>query len=124
MWFPQIPSLDLRDFGKFGFGFAKNRRAHFFLVLTPGNTIKLSYSCCRNTGSFIARHNRRVIQLTSNNHGCSCRNKAEFPFEKKCSNADIGYKAVISAHSEPDKKYFGIAEITFKDQLRNYTRDF
>ena len=54
-----------------------------------------------------------VVEIKLNSH-----------LKKKCSNADIGYKAVISAHSEPDKKYFGIAEITFKDQLRNYTRDF
>ena len=32
-------------------------------------------------GSVIASDNRRIIQPTSNNHGCNCRNRAECPFE-------------------------------------------
>ena len=38
------------------------------------NMIKLSYSCCRNMGSVIASHSRRIIQPTSSNHGCNCKN--------------------------------------------------
>ena len=37
------------------------------------NAIKLSYNCCRNMGSVIASHSRRIIQPTFNNRGCNCR---------------------------------------------------
>ena len=88
------------------------------------NMIKLSYSSCRNIGSVIASHNQRIIQPTSNNHGCNCRNRAECPLDNKCLKANIAYKAVISAPSNQDKKYFGITETSVKDHFRNHTRDF
>ena len=90
------------------------------------NMIKLSYSSCRNIGSVITSHNRRVIRPTSNNHGCNCRNRAECPLDNKSLKENIVYKhkAVISAPSNQDKKYFGIAETSFKDHFRNHTRNF
>ena len=85
------------------------------------NMIKLS---CRNIGSVIVSHNRRIIQPTSNNHGCNCRNRAECPLDNKCLTENILYKAAVSALSRPDKKYFGITETSIKDRFRNHTRDF
>ena len=55
-------------------------------------------------GPVIASHNRRIIQPTSNNHGCYCRNRAECALDNKFLTANIVYKAVVSAHSKPDKK--------------------
>ena len=75
-------------------------------------------------GSVIASHNRRIIQSTSNNHGCNCRNRGECPPDNKCLTANILFKAVVSTPSKPDKKYFGIAETSIKDRFRNHTRDF
>ena len=75
-------------------------------------------------GSVIALHNRRIIQPTSNNHGCSCRSRAECSLDNKCLTANIVYKAMVSAPSLPDKKCFGIAETPLKDRFRNHTRDF
>ena len=74
--------------------------------------------------SVIASNNRRIIQPTSNNHGCNCRNRAECPLENKYLTASIVYKVVVSAPSKPDKKYFGIAGTSFKDRFINHTRDF
>ena len=71
-------------------------------------------------GSVIASHNRRIIQPISNNHGCNCRNSRMSEYLK----AIIVYKAVISAPNTSDKKYFGIAETSFKYRFRNHTRDF
>ena len=88
------------------------------------NTIKLSNSCCRNIGSDIASHNRRIIQTISNSQGCNCRNRAESPLDNECLMPNIVCKAVVSAPSKRDKKYFGIAGTSFKDSFRNYTRDF
>ena len=45
-------------------------------------------------GSVIALHNRRIIQPTSNNHGCSCRSRAECSLDNKCLTANIVYKAM------------------------------
>ena len=75
-------------------------------------------------GSVIASHNRRIIQPTSNNHGCNYRNRAKCPLDNKCLTANIVYKAVVSAPNKPDKKYFGIAETSFKNCFKNHTRDF
>ena len=36
----------------------------------------------------------------------------------------IVYKAVVSAPSKPDKKYFGIPDNTFEDCFRNHTINF
>ena len=36
---------------------------------------------------------------------------------------NIAYKAVVSAPSKPDKKYFSIAETSFKDRFRNRAID-
>ena len=69
------------------------------------NTIKLSYSCGRNICSVIISHNGRIIQPTSNNHGCNCENRVECPPDNKCLTASIAYKAVVSAASISDKKY-------------------
>ena len=88
------------------------------------NTIKLSYSCCRNIGSNIAFYNWRIIQTTSDNHGCNCRNRAECPLDNKCLTTNIVFKAVVLASSKPDKKNFGIAETSFKVCFRNHTREF
>ena len=35
---------------------------------------------------------------------------------------NVVYKAVASAPSKPDEKYFGIAETVFKNRFRNHTR--
>ena len=88
------------------------------------NTIKLSYSCCRNMGSVIASHNWIINQLTSNNHGCNCRNRVYCPLDNKCLTANIVYKTVVSAPGKPDKKYFGIAKTSFKDRFRDHIGDF
>ena len=66
------------------------------------NAIKLSYSCCRTMVPVTASHNRRIIQLTSNNHVYNCRNRAECPLDNKCLTASIVYKAGVSPLSKPD----------------------
>ena len=85
--------------------------------------IKLSYSCCKNMGSVIGFHNQRIIWTTSSNHGCNCRKRAECQLNNNCLMTNIAYKAVVSAPSKPDKKYFSIAETSFKDRFRNRAID-
>ena len=41
------------------------------------NTIKLSYSCCRNTSSNISSNNQRMTNPPPPNYDCNCRNKSE-----------------------------------------------
>ena len=79
---------------------------------------------CSNISSIIASHNRIIIQTTFNNHGCNGRNRAKYPIDNKCLTANIVYNAVVSAHNKLDKKYFGIAETSFKNGFRKHKRDF
>ena len=84
----------------------------------------MSYSCCRNIGSIIASHNRRIIQPTSNNHGCYGRNRAKCPLDNKRLTSNTVYKLMVSAPTKTDKKYFSIAETAFKYRFRNHAKDF
>ena len=58
---------------------------------------KLIYSSYRNIGLLNAFHDRRIIQSTSNNHVCNCRNKVECPLYNKCLTANIVHIAVVEA---------------------------
>ena len=66
---------------------------------------------------------RRVQRRTCAIACLICRS-VECPLDNKCLGANVVYKAVVSAPSKPDKKYFGIAETSFKDSFRNHARDF
>ena len=44
--------------------------------------------------------------------------------DNKCLTTNIGFKAVVSAPSKPDKKYLSIAETSFKGPFRKHARDF
>ena len=101
--------------------FNKSKRPYEKCLNNSGSN---EYSCCRNIGSVIASHNRRVIQPSSNSHGCNCRKRADCPLHNKCLTTNIVYKVAVSAPSNPRKKYDGIAETTFKVRFRNHTRDF
>ena len=122
---PPFSKIMKMNIGKKFFKLVKSHcPKHKMLKTFNKNTIKLSYSYCRNMGSVIASHNWRIIQPTSNNHGCNCRNRAECPLDNKCLTANIIYKVVASAPSKPRKKYFAIAETSFKDRFRNHKKDF
>ena len=101
--------------------FPKHRK---MIKISNKNTIKLSYSCCRNIGSAIASHNRIFIQPTSNIHGCYCRKRSDCLFHNKCLTTNVVYKVVVLAPCNPHSKHDGIADTTFKDCSRNHTRDF
>ena len=88
------------------------------------NTVKLSYSCCRNIISKVSSNNRRIINPPPTNHGCNCRNRSNCPLDNKCLTPSIVYRAIVSAIHKPDKKYFGISETLFKDRYNNHGRDF
>ena len=88
------------------------------------NTVKLSYSCCRNIRSKISSNNRRIINPPPTNYGCNCRNRSNCPLDNKCLTPSIVYRANVSAMHKPDKKYFGISETLFKDRYNNHARYF
>ena len=48
-------------------------------------------------GSVTVSLNQSIIQLTFNNHGCNCRNRAECPLDNKCLMSNLVYKAEILA---------------------------
>ena len=87
------------------------------------NTVKLSYSCCRNISSKISSNNRRIINPPPTNYGCNCRNRSNCPLDNKCLTPSIVYRAIVSAINKPDKNYFGISETSFKDRYNSHARD-
>ena len=88
------------------------------------NTVKLSYSYCRNINSKISSNNRRIINPPPTNYDCNCRNESDCPFDNKRLTPSIVCKATVSVTNRPDVKYFGISETAFRDSYRNHTRDF
>ena len=65
-------------------------------------------------GSVIASHNQIIIQPTSNNHGCNCRNRAKCPLDDKGLMVNTVYKAVVSQPSKPDNKYLVFQKLHLK----------
>ena len=57
------------------------RKRHNMSKIFNKNTIKLSYSRCRNISSKISSNNRRIINPPPTNYGCNCRNRSNFPSE-------------------------------------------
>ena len=88
------------------------------------NTVKLSYSCCRNISSKISSNNQRIINPPPTHYSCNCRNRSNCLPDNKCLTPRFVYRAIVSAIHKPDKKYFGISETPFKDRYNNHTRDF
>ena len=76
--------------------FFKLIKSHFLkhckiMKIFNKNTIKFSYSSCRNMATVIASHNQRILQPTSNSYGCNCRNRAKCPLDDKCLMVNIVY---------------------------------
>ena len=99
-------------------------KCHQMSQIFNKNTIKLSYSCCRNISSNISSNNQIVTNPPPPNYGCNCRNKSDCPLDNKCLTPRIVYREIVSVTNKPYKKNFRISETPFKDHYRNHTRDF
>ena len=60
-------------------------RNNSFHKILNKNTIKISYSCIRNTSSITVSHNKSILCSKAKEYGCNCRNKEEScPLQNQC----------------------------------------
>jgi len=88
------------------------------------NTVKMSYSCMRNTASIISSHNHNIFNLKPTIFGCNCKVKNDCPLNGECLTPNIIYRAdVVNETTDEKKFYYGTSETTFKERYRNHCRD-
>ena len=87
------------------------------------NTLKMSYSTCKNLKAHVSSHNRNILHPSiPENSGCNCRNKTECPLQGKCLSSEIVYQAdVIEELSSAVKTYFGQTQRQFKQRFYEHT---
>ena len=89
------------------------------------NTVKISYSCLRNSSSIISSHNCNILSPKQQSFGCNCRVKNECPLNGECQTPSVIYRAdVVKNSNDKEKIYFGLTDTTFKERCRNHNRDF
>ena len=79
-----------------------------------------------NMKSIINNNNMKVLNDTVEiEESCSCRNKNNFPLDRKCLNTNI-YEAKITSNQRyyKEKAYIGTAEVDFKHSFNNHTKSF
>ena len=110
--------------------------------------VKISYSCTRNIKTYIAAHNRKILQEKfEDDHGCNCR-KAESrlktlndklkrpsdtpppswfsqkcPVDGACKTKSVIYSATVSTDSST-KEYIGLSCNSFKQRYTTHTGSF
>ena len=112
IWFnPPFSKSVKTNLGKEFFKLLKRHfpKRHKMSKIFNKNTVKLSYSCCRNVSSRISSNSGRIINPPSTSYGCNCRNRSNSPLDNNCLTPSIVYRAIVSAIHKPDKKYFGIS---------------
>ena len=84
------------------------------------NNMKVSYSCNENIGTFIQRHNAKIISQP-NNAAPTCNfRKKDCPLNGECQTTSAIYKCTITAPNVPTKTYIGLTEKEFKMRWNNY----
>ena len=128
IWFnPPYSSTVKTNVGKLFLKLVKQHfpKGHKLHKIFNKNTIKVSYSCLKNMGSVLSRHNKKILSRKEDQYGCNCRNKAECPLDNNCLTPRIIYQAdVLTNLNDSRKFYIGLADTAFKERYRNHTRDF
>ena len=128
IWFnPPYSSTVKTNVGKLFLKLVKQHfpKGHKLHKIFNKNTIKVSYSCLKNMGSVLSRHNKKTLSRKEDQYGCNCRNKAECPLDNNCLTPRIIYQADVLTNLNDSKKfYIGLADTAFKERYRNHTRDF
>ena len=85
------------------------------------NTVKNSYSCTRNVKSMISGHNKQILHPNPQAYGCNCRDKNNYPFDKKYLTPQKVYQPDVTNDTDYIYKYYlQLAETSFKDRYRNH----
>ena len=105
--------------------FPGNHRLH---KIFNRNNVKVSYSCTKSMKTLITNHNKNILgkKPSINKSHCNCRNKEACPLNGQCQIGEVVYESTLSSNQPnyKEKKYFGIAEESFKGRLYNHSLSF
>ena len=78
--------------------------------------------------TIITNHNKNILgkKPSINKSNCNCRNKEACPLNGQCQIGEVVYESTLSSNqpSYKEKKYFRIAEESFKGCLYNHNLSF
>ena len=129
IWFnPPFNSNLSTNIGKFFLNLIKKHfpREHKYHKIFNKNSVKVSYSCMPNIKSKINQHNKQITTINPDipqQSTCNCINKESCPLNQNCLSTNLVYEATIKS-SQPDKKYIGLCETTFKKRFNNHKLSF
>ena len=98
-------------------------RGHKFYKIFNKNTVKLSCSNTENMASFIAKHNRSILNPNDQVYSYNCTVRNDSPLQHKCLTPGTVYQpTVTNDNDEVEKIYYGLCETTFTERYQNHTR--
>ena len=75
--------------------------------------------------SFIATHNRSVLNPDNQVSGCNCRVRNDCPLQHECLTPGTVYQATVTNNNDDvEKIYYGLCEINLKKRYRNHISSF
>ena len=91
------------------------------------NTVKVSYSCCKNIKTIIQSHNSKIIngeKKAREGKKCNCQRsrKDDCPMKGDCQHTDVIYHATVKSGTEV-KKYVGSTK-NFKTRWYGHKASF
>ena len=112
--------------------------SHILHKICNRNTLKISYRTMPNVGSFIAKHNNKILQqnLHQNLHPnlsnkeleergapfCNCRDKANCPMPDKCNNSNVVYRYSVTRTDTGKVETYTGCTVNFKERHGQHMR--
>ena len=90
------------------------------------NTLKLSYRCTPNIGSFISAKNAKLLQPKAkpNQKQCNCKGDKVCPVDGKCLSESVIYRATLTEENGTINTYVGLTCNTFKTRWNAHNHSF
>ena len=101
---------------------------HLLYKIFNRNSVKVSYSCTKSMKTIINNDIENILgkEPSINTSTCNCRNKEPCPLNGQCQIGEVVFEGTLSSNHPncKGKKYFGIAEESFKGRLCNHNLSF
>ena len=79
----------------------------------------------KSMDSIITAHNQLLLTPNSSFFGSNCRNKSSCLLEEKSLTPKVMYQADVTNDVDEEYKfYYGLANSSFKERLKNYIKSF
>ena len=112
----------------------QHKRANKSASISQRNTTttksSISYSCTDNLQTIIKKHNRKILETTTNTtisteKNCNCRKKKDCPLKNNCLTSSVIYNANVTTESDAaGMNYIGLTEGTFKQRYTQHKLSF